>query len=67
MSAPAVELLAEHLNRAAVAAHQTGQDAHRRGFARAIGPEEAVNDAGRDGQVEAVERSARAIALAQAV
>ena len=55
---PAIEFLAEHLDRATVAVHETGQDAHRRRLAGTVGTEEAVHDAGRHGQVEAVEGSA---------
>ena len=63
MPVAAPERLAEQLDRARVRVEQPGEEPHRRRLAGAVGTQEAVDDPGRHGQVEAVEREARAIAL----
>jgi len=65
-SIAALERLAEQLDHAAVGVDQPGQDSHGRRLAGAVGPEEAVHDARRYRQVEAVEGVPRPVALAQA-
>ena len=49
------ERLAKHLDRARVGMDQAGQQPHRGRLAGAIRAEEAVHDAGRHGQVKAVQ------------
>jgi hypothetical protein len=55
----------EHLDRPTVGSEEAGQQAHRRGLAGTVRPEEAVDDPGRDRKVESIERASRAVALAE--
>ena len=57
---------AEHLDRAGVRVGEPGQQPHGRRLARAVGAQEAVDRRRGDGQVQAVERGPRAVALDQA-
>ena len=54
---------AEQLDRAAVGVDEAREQAHRRRLAGAVRPEEAVDDAGRHGQVETGQRHPRAVVL----
>ena len=62
----APRVAAEQRDRAGVGAQQPEQDADRRRLARAVGPEEAVDLALRDLEVEPVERAERAERLDEA-
>ena len=63
---PPPERPPEDLDRARIGVDEPGEQAHRRRLARAVRAEEAVDDAGRDGQVEPGEGRPRAVALLQA-
>ena len=49
---------AEHRDRTGIGPQQAGHHAQRRGLAGAVGPEQRVEFAGADGEIERVDREA---------